>query len=264
MTAVHPQAVSRKNDSTITTAPNQSKHYESASAADVNSTQTQVLTKRPGHNTPSTSIPDQNPTSTTSASNQSESASATAVKKGSDQYDVAMNVLAHFQPFRRPIADRVTPAGSDNATSASANDLVTQFTKMKIAHIEFIHKLREIELRSYREDLAFQRGVMLFLAYVMGSVFTALSLWVNFVFAVKFDVAAQYDWISAAAFAMAFDLLALSSFRIFMIWSMPKYALVIALLVFMVVTILFGTFCGDDTTDEGALVVLRCTVDITD
>ena len=56
----------------------------------------------------------------------------------------------------------------------------------------------------------------------------------NFVFSVKFDLATQYDWIAATAFAMAFDLLALSAVRIFMLWVFPQVALVIVLLVLTV------------------------------
>merc|ERR1712224_883514 len=92
------------------------------------------------------------------------------------------------------------------------------------------------------------------------SVCTLLAIWVNFVFAVRFDVAAQYDWILATAFAMAFDLLAMSAVRIFMLWVFPQVALVIVLLVLTVGSVLFGTFCGDDITPDGALVLLTCSL----
>ena len=77
-------------------------------------------------------------------------------------------------------------------------------------------------------------------------------------FAVSFDAAAQYDWIAASAFGMFLDLLLFSAIRIFMIWTFPNHALVIALLAFTVGSILFGTFCGDDITSEGGLVYLTC------
>ena len=82
----------------------------------------------------------------------------------------------------------------------------------------------------------------------------------NFVFSVKFDLAKQYDWIAATAFAMAFDLLGLSAVRIFMLWVFPQTALVIVLLVLTVGSVLFGTFCGDDITGDGTLVLLTCSI----
>ena len=59
---------------------------------------------------------------------------------------------------------------------------------------------------------------------------------------------------------MAFDLLALSAVRIFMLWVFPQVALVIVLLVLTVGSVLFGTFCGDDITADGALVLLTCSI----
>ena len=60
---------------------------------------------------------------------------------------------------------------------------------------------------------------------------------------------------------MAFDLLALSAVRIFMLWVFPQVALVIVLLVLTVGSVLFGTFCGDDyiAADE-TLVLLTCSI----
>ena len=58
---------------------------------------------------------------------------------------------------------------------------------------------------------------------------------------------------------MLFDLVAFSVVRILMIWTFPKTTIVIALFVFMVGTILFATFCGDDIAEDGSLVVLTCT-----
>ena len=83
----------------------------------------------------------------------------------------------------------------------------------------------------------------------------------NFVFSVKFDVPAQIDWISAAAFAMAFDLFALSAIKIFIIWTMPKFVLAIAMVVMAVGAVVFSTFCGEETTDDGTLVLLECSLD---
>ena len=83
----------------------------------------------------------------------------------------------------------------------------------------------------------------------------------NFVFSVKFDTAAQYDWITAATFAMAFDLFALSAVKILIMWTLPKFVLVIAMLVLLVGSVVFGTFCGDETMDDGTLVVLECSLD---
>ena len=59
---------------------------------------------------------------------------------------------------------------------------------------------------------------------------------------------------------MAFDLLALSAVRIFMLWVFPQVALVIVLLVLTVGSVLFATFCGDDITADGALVLLTCSI----
>jgi len=71
------------------------------------------------------------------------------------------------------------PTGHDQSTT----DRIKDFAKRETSHLELNHKLRAAELTSYREDLVFQRRLMLFLAYVMASVFTALSLWlVCFVF----------------------------------------------------------------------------------
>ena len=82
----------------------------------------------------------------------------------------------------------------------------------------------------------------------------------NFVFSVKFDLDTQYDWIAATVFAMAFDLLALQAVRILMLWVFPQVALVIVLLVLTVGSVLFGTFCGDDITADGELVLLTCSL----
>ena len=82
----------------------------------------------------------------------------------------------------------------------------------------------------------------------------------NFVFSVKFDLDTQYDWIAATIFAMAFDLVAISVFRILMLWIFPQITLVIVLLVLTVGSVLFGTFCGDDITADGDLVLLTCSL----
>ena len=82
----------------------------------------------------------------------------------------------------------------------------------------------------------------------------------NFVFSVKFDLTNQYDWITAAAFAMTFDLVALSAVRIFMFWVFPQAALVIMLFVLTIGSVLFGTFCGGDITADGVLVLLTCSI----
>ena len=60
---------------------------------------------------------------------------------------------------------------------------------------------------------------------------------------------------------MAFDLLALSAVRIFMLWVFPQVALVIVLLVLTVGSVLFGTFCGDGIAADGAHVLLTCSID---
>ena len=60
----------------------------------------------------------------------------------------------------------------------SINDRIKNFVKRETSHLQLNHKLREAELKSYREDMVFQRRLMLVLAYAMASVFTALSLWV--------------------------------------------------------------------------------------
>ena len=83
----------------------------------------------------------------------------------------------------------------------------------------------------------------------------------NFAFSVKFDVPAQMDWISAAAFAMAIDLLALSAVKIIIIWTMPKFVLAIAMVVLAVGAVVFSTFCGEETTDDGTFVLFECSLD---
>ena len=60
----------------------------------------------------------------------------------------------------------------------STTDRIKDFAKRETSNREIKYKLREVELASYREDLVFQRRLMLFLAYAMASIFTALSLWV--------------------------------------------------------------------------------------
>ena len=62
---------------------------------------------------------------------------------------------------------------------------------------------------------------------------------------------------------MAFDLIAMSAVRIFLMWTFPQAALVIVLLVLTVGSILFGTFCSDDITEDGTLVLLSCSLDNT-
>ena len=60
---------------------------------------------------------------------------------------------------------------------------------------------------------------------------------------------------------MAFDLFALSAVKILIMWTLPKFVLVIAMLVLLVGSVVFGTFCGDETMDDGTLVVLECSLD---
>ena len=60
----------------------------------------------------------------------------------------------------------------------STTDRIKKFVRRETSHLELNHRLREVELESYREDLVFKRRLLLFLAYAMASVFTALSLWV--------------------------------------------------------------------------------------
>ena len=62
--------------------------------------------------------------------------------------------------------------------SRSTANLIKGFARKKSSQIEFNQKLRELELASFRDELAPQRRLMLFLAYAMAAVFTALSLWV--------------------------------------------------------------------------------------
>ena len=69
-------------------------------------------------------------------------------------------------------------ASPQSPNPQSATDRIKDFAKRETNNRELKQKLREAELASYREDLVFQRRLMLFLAYAMASVFTALSLWV--------------------------------------------------------------------------------------
>ena len=83
----------------------------------------------------------------------------------------------------------------------------------------------------------------------------------NFVFAIKFDNAAQQHWITIALFSMFLDIVAFSVIKISMIWMFPKPAFVIALLVFIVGTIAFAAFCGDKMGEDNRLVLLSCSID---
>ena len=50
----------------------------------------------------------------------------------------------------------------------------------------------------------------------------------NFVFAVKFDNAAQHHWVSAALLSMMLDLIAFALIRITVIWIFPRSVYAIA------------------------------------
>ena len=76
---------------------------------------------------------------------------------------------------------KVTPALSaffPLKKSTTTTDRIKDFAKREHSHIDLNHKLREIELASYREELVTQRRLLLFLAYAMTSVITAVALWV--------------------------------------------------------------------------------------
>ena len=88
-------------------------------------------------------------------------------------------MIVTVQSSNRPRSNKVAPALSEmiSIKSDSAN-LIKDFAKQKTTHIGLNHKLREIELASYRKELVSERRILLLLAYAMASVFTALALWV--------------------------------------------------------------------------------------
>ena len=97
-----------------------------------------------------------------------------------EETDSMREMLQAVQSLHRVKSGRVVPASAilNSFQNTTTTDLIKGFAKKETQKIELKYDLREIELASYREDLASQRRLMLFLAYAMASVFTALSLWV--------------------------------------------------------------------------------------
>ena len=128
------------------------------------------------------SIPASYPISTTSVPDTNDSASAAAIDNFPrlKETDSTREMLQALQSLRRVKSGRVVPASAilNSFQNNTTTDLIKGFAKKETNKIELKYYLREIELASYREDLASQRCLMLSLAYAMASVFTALSLWV--------------------------------------------------------------------------------------
>ena len=88
-------------------------------------------------------------------------------------------IVTLLQSSNRPRSNRVAPTLSAIVgIKSDSSNLIKDFAKQKATHIGLNHKLREIELASYRKELVSKRRLLLFLAYAMASVFTALALWV--------------------------------------------------------------------------------------
>ena len=88
-------------------------------------------------------------------------------------------MIVTLQSSNRPRSNRVAPTLSAIISIKSdSSNLIKNFAKQKATHIGLNHKLREIELASYRKELVAERRILLLLAYAMASVFTALALWV--------------------------------------------------------------------------------------
>ena len=124
----------------------------------------------------------QHPTSTTSAPDTSDSASAAAIGSSPrlEETDPMREMLQALQSIHRVKSGRVVPASAilSSFQTHTTTNLIKGFAKKETNKIELNHALRAIELASYRGDLTSKRRLMLFLAYAMASVFTALSLWV--------------------------------------------------------------------------------------
>ena len=129
-------------------------------------------------------------TSITSASKPRESADATSNNginasnslglKETESMRLVAKARSSFQSAQsssQALSGFSSPSRFPSTTSTTV-DRIKDFAKREASHLERNHKLREVELKSYRENLVFQRRLMLSLAYAMASVFTTLSLWV--------------------------------------------------------------------------------------
>ena len=111
------------------------------------------------------------------------SVTAAVTIEPSNKSDATKKTTPLFQTSSQPRSNKVAPAVlSQNHQIMTRKDSTVTITDLRkskqMAKVEFNRKLREIELKSYRDELAFHRGLLLFLAYAMAGVFTGLSLWV--------------------------------------------------------------------------------------
>ena len=105
--------------------------------------------------------------------------------------------------------------------------------------------LREAEFDHYKKDLLVSRRTLLGIAYFTVSFFLAASLYINFIFGVKFTQKQTESWIGVTAACLVLDLLLFSTTRIMLLWLVPQSVLRVLLIILLVGAITYTIFCGD-------------------
>ena len=121
-------------------------------------------------NTPHVSLPVDDPTSKASPPNQSETVDTTGSSSSHRIKETESTRKAFMTIQSLQHSTKVTPALSaffPLKKSTTTTDRIKDFAKREHSHIDLNHKLREIELASYRQELVTQRRLLLFLAYAM-------------------------------------------------------------------------------------------------
>jgi len=105
--------------------------------------------------------------------------------------------------------------------------------------------LREAEFDHYKENLLVYRRTLLGIAYFTVSFFLAASLYINFIFGIKFTQEQTESWIGVTVACLALDLLLFSTTRIMLQWIVPQSVLRFLLIILLAGAITYAIFCED-------------------